>query len=256
MTVKCSEVIELMEEIAPKHLADDWDNVGLILGDFGKVIKHILVCLDITSPVVEYVEKANVDMIISHHPLIFKSIKKICMDNWKGNLISRLIKKDVCVYCAHTNLDYAEEGVNWQLALAVGLTEIENNGYTPGMVGVLSPPQKLTEFINNIKKALRINNVKLISSINKEINRVAVFSGSFDESILETIREDIDVLITGDIKYHTAIEISEMGMCVIDAGHFGTENIIVPQIAKWIWSEFPDIKISYNNIEIEPFKYY
>jgi dinuclear metal center YbgI/SA1388 family protein len=281
MTIKCRKVVMFMEEIAPKHLAEDWDNVGLIIGDFEKDIKHILVCLDITSPIVEYAENKNVDMIISHHPLIFKPIKSICIHNWKENLISRLIKKNICVYCAHTNLDYAEEGVNRYLAQAIGLTKIKNyitksmdkpndiicdiypnelkrDVYGIGKMGVLLPPQDLTEFIDNIKNALRTRSIKLIGNIDKKINKVAVFSGSFDDRILNTITSiaDIDILITGDIKYHTAIEILEMGMCVIDAGHFGTENIIVPQIINWLKKRFPGIVISCNTMETEPFKYY
>jgi len=279
MVIKCREVAEFMEKIAPKHLAEDWDNVGLILGDYEKDIKHVFVCLDITSSTVEYAENRNVDMIISHHPLIFKPIKNICMNNWKGNLISRLIKKDICVYCAHTNLDYAEEGVNWYLAKVIGLTEIENletirltepfeiahytslqeikgKSYGIGKIGILSPPQDLKEFIDNIKNALRIKSIRLIGNIDKKINKVAVFSGSFDESILNKITADIDILITGDIKYHTATEICETGMCVIDAGHFGTENVIVPQIKHWLKKRFPGTKISCNTIETEPFRYY
>ncbi len=263
MTIKCREVVKFIEEIAPKCLAEDWDNVGLIIGDFDKDIKHILVCLDITSTIVEYAENKNVDMIISHHPLIFKPIKNICMSNWKGNLILRLIKKDICVYCAHTNLDYAEKGVNWCLARTIGLTEIENlktgsleNDYSFGKVGVLSPPQELSKFIDNIKNTLKIKNIKLVGNIDKEINKVAVFSGSFDDSILNAITEDIDILITGDIKYHTATEILEMSICAIDAGHFGTENIIVSQITDWLQKQFPETKISCNNMEKDPFRYY
>ena len=122
MAVKCKDVVNFMEKWAPAYLAEEWDNVGLIIGDEGKTVNRILVCLDITSSVVEYAENENVDMIITHHPLLFRPIKRLCGSNWKEKLIARLIKKDICVYSAHTNLDYAEEGVNWQLAQAIGLT--------------------------------------------------------------------------------------------------------------------------------------
>lgn len=264
--IKCREIAAFIEEIAPKYLAEDWDNVGMMLGDCEKVVKHILVCLDITSPIVDYAESINADMIISHHPLIFRPIRNICMDDWKSKLISRLIKKDICVYCAHTNLDYAEEGVNWHLAQAIGLVEVENfetkkmkekeHGF--GKMGILSPPHDLVKFIDNLKNALKTKNIKLIGNIDKKISRVAVFSGSFNESILSKLTnssDNIDVFITGDIKHHTAIEICEMGMCAIDAGHFATENVIVPQIIGWLKKSFQGIKISCNPMEKGPFEY-
>lgn len=266
MKFKCLEIAKFLEEIAPKYLAEDWDNVGLIIGDFDKNIRHVLVCLDVTSAIVEYAEHNNVDLIVSHHPLIFEPMKNICRHNWKGNLIFRLIEKDICVYCAHTNLDYAKNGVNDHLAQILGLENIENLitkktkdvFYGMGRTGTLSPSQGLIEFINHTKKLLKVKTIKLIGNIDREINKVAVFSGSFDNSLLNTLalNKDIDILVTGDIKYHSGIEITEMGICVIDAGHFATESIIIPKIEEYLKERFPGLVISLNTMETEPFRYY
>lgn len=368
MAVKCKDVVNFMEKWAPAYLAEEWDNVGLIIGDEGKTVNRILVCLDITSSVVEYAENENVDMIITHHPLLFRPIKRLCGSNWKEKLIARLIKKDICVYSAHTNLDYAEEGVNWQLAQAIGLTEIRNlktvkeekiykvavfvpyesldavreamgkegagwigrysncffmaegtgtfmplegtnpyigtqgvlekvkeyrlesvvpesklkgvieamikahpyeevaydiyplkikgRGFGYGKIGVVNPSLSLQEFASNVKKALNADYVRVIGKSKEDIKKAAVFSGSLDEDILGSIPSDVDVLVTGDIKYHIAIEIAEMGMCVIDAGHFNTENVIVPAIINKIKSKFTDINITGIETKLDPFIYY
>lgn len=264
MKISCADVVKCMEEIAPTCLAEDWDNVGLIIGDLHKEINHIFVCLDVISDTVDYAEKNKVDIMITHHPLIFRSIKSIKSSDWNQRLIMRLIKRDICVYSAHTNLDYAEKGVSWHLARTIGLVSIENfkketdkKSHNFGKIGELFPPQDPEIFINNIKRTLNIKGVRLIGTPNKKISKVAVFSGSFDEEVLNEIPSDldIDIIISGDIKYHTAIQIKEMGICAIDAGHFGTENIIVAEIANRLRLSFPNIKISWDTMGEDPFIY-
>ncbi|NLC67298.1 MAG: Nif3-like dinuclear metal center hexameric protein [Clostridiaceae bacterium] len=263
MHVKCKDIMEALEEIAPPYFAEEWDNTGLIIGNRDKNIRSILVCLDVTSSTYEYAEKENIDMIISHHPLIFQPIKSIHVGDWKGRLISRIINKNICVYCAHTNLDYAEEGVNWHLARSIGLIEIKNLGEDckAGKVGMLSPPQDLSGFIRNVKKSLRADSVKLIGSLNKSTEKVAVFAGSFDEKVLEFIASgtgnqcSIDVLVTGDIKYHAAVEMLEMGICAIDAGHFDTEHVIILPLVEKLKARFPGVDVKSCPGERGPFVY-
>ncbi|HOJ09031.1 MAG TPA: Nif3-like dinuclear metal center hexameric protein [Clostridiales bacterium] len=266
---KCKGIVDFMENIAPVYLAEDWDNVGLIIGDYERDINHILVSLDVTTQILDYAIEKSVDMIISHHPLIFKPIKRIVYDDWKSVLISRIIKNDICLYCAHTNLDYAKNGVNWNLALALDLNDIKNygetksegEGYSLAKVGLLKPPMKLSMFVSNIKHILGIDSVKLISNnadkaFERDVNKVVVFSGSFDDSVLRYIGDDIDVIITGDVKYHTAVEIAEKGVCVIDAGHFATENVIVPQLCSQLKDRFPDLSVTSKMVVNQPIKFY
>jgi len=277
LSIKCSQIIEYMDGIAPIELAEEWDNVGLIIGDNEKEVKNVLVCLDVTTDILNYAIEENADTIISHHPLIFKSIKRIVNKDWKSTLISRMIKNNINLYCAHTNLDYAKTGVNWSLANALKLNKIENVGegkriiyhngdftyeqeHTLAKVGTLETTQKLTSFVDTVKQALNIDNIRLIGKVdnidNKYINKVMVFSGSFDDDILHYIGSKIDVIVTGDIKHHTAIEMIEKGIYAIDAGHFATENIIVPVISELLKKEFPDINIISKSMETGPFIFY
>jgi len=274
LTVRCSQVAGYMNMIAPVELAEEWDNVGLIIGDPQQSINKVLICLDVTTDVVDYAIEQKVDMIISHHPLIFSSIKRIVYGEWKSNLIYRLIESHISLYSAHTNLDYAKSGVNWSLARALKLENIRNAGYmkripSPGIhleheeyyslakTGILKPPLKLTDFIEHVKQALNVDHVRFVGKAedlrNKEISKVMVFSGSFDEDILHYVNQEIDIIVTGDLKHHTAIEMLEKGICALDAGHFSTENIIVPVLAKMLKEKFPELDVIGKFDAIKPF---
>lgn len=263
MSITCRDIADLIENSAPVHIAEDWDNVGLLLGSYGQEIKRILICLDVTSEVVREACENKIDMIISHHPLIFKGIKRINEQDFKGRIIHNLIKNNISVYSAHTNLDAAKGGVNEQLAKVIGLSDIKNlkelniemSGAECGLgrVGFLEKPQELHEFIENIKNKLGINTVKVVGSAKGKLQKVGVFCGSFDEDYSGIFREKIDVLVTSDIKYHTAVDMIEMGLCAIDAGHFNTERIFAPAIEKMIKDNFPMIEVFISKMERDPF---
>jgi dinuclear metal center YbgI/SA1388 family protein len=365
MCVRLLEIIKYLEQIAPKNLAEDYDNVGLIIGGKEKDIKRVMVCLDVTLKVVEEAISKNVDLIISHHPIIFKGLKRINEDDIKGRIIYKLIKNDIAVYSAHTNLDVADGGVNEHLAKILGLSDLQNlkkhrvsklykvvvfvpeesidkvrnamsragagwignysdcsfmtkgtgtfrplEGTNPyigskgkleyvdeikletivpqeklhrvidemikshpyeevaydiyplnmdgkeyglGKVGVLKNPETLDNFISIVKEKLNAKSVRVIGSIDKKIEKVAVFCGSFDESCNRDVISKADILVTGDVKYHNAVDMAEMGMCVIDAGHFNTERIIVPKLVNILSEQFKNIEILSNSVEREPF---
>lgn len=365
MGIRFLEIMKYIEDIAPRNLAEDYDNVGLIIGKKEREIKRIMVCLDVTSKVVEEAINKSVDLIISHHPFIFKGLKRINEDDVKGKIIYNLIKNDIAVYSAHTNLDVADGGVNEHLAKVLGICNLQNlkkhrvlklykiavfvpeedvdkvrdamsgagagwignysdctfmtkgtgtfkplEGTNPyigskgklehvnevkletivpeeklhtvidemikahpyeetaydvyplnmdgkeyglGKVGVLKNPETLDSFISIVKEKLNTKNVRVIGSIDKKIEKVAVFCGSYDESCNGAVMSKADVLVTGDIKYHTAVDMTEMGMCVIDAGHFNTERIIVPKLVDILNEQFKELDIFSNNVEEDPF---
>ncbi|MCX8130634.1 MAG: Nif3-like dinuclear metal center hexameric protein [Clostridia bacterium] len=367
MKIKCKDIVSFLEKLAPPDLAEDWDNVGLILGSSRQVVEKVLVCLDVTDKVAEEAVSNGIDLIVSHHPLIFKEMKRITEDDFKGKLIYNLIKNNISVYSAHTNLDVADGGINECLAEIIGLREVKNlnkykseklykivvfvpadsiervreamcnagagwignysdcsfsikgtgtfkplEGTNPymgkkgilekvdeyrletivpqsllnnvidamlnihpyeevaydvyelarkgkenglGKVGLLSKPMKLEEFLMHIKKVLNAENVRLIGNSQKEIKKVAVFCGSFDQEYSGIEKSGADILVTGDIKYHTALEMIEKGLCVIDAGHYNTERIIVPKLVSLINDKFKGIKVAASDMEEDPIKF-
>ncbi|MBQ1509786.1 MAG: Nif3-like dinuclear metal center hexameric protein [Selenomonadaceae bacterium] len=249
--VKCQMVMDAMERIAPRHLAEEWDNPGLLVGSPLQEIHRILVCLDVSDDVVEHAIEMGAGMIVSHHPLIFKPLKKLRTDLPLGHRLQMLLKNDIAVFSAHTNLDIAEGGVNDVLAEKIGLTETEpfvvlsKDGDVLGSMGRIGRfPKALTvqEFALAVRDALPVSHVRLVSAGNRMIRKVALCSGSGAEFILKAAALGADAYVTGDVRYHDAQHALENGMHVIDAGHFGTEFPMVAALGARLKKELAEMK--------------
>lgn len=251
--IKCKDIMSFMEKIAPRELAEEWDNVGLLLGNRDNEVKKILLCMDVTAASAKYAVNNGADLIISHHPFIFKKLGRLVENDAKGNVIYALIRNNISVFAAHTNLDFAEAGVNDCLAAALGIVNAEIYGNGPGKIGVLQNEMKLTDFIDKVKSALDTKKLRVIGNTERGIKKAAVFSGSFDGDLDAVKNTNADVLVTGDIKYHTALDACAEDMCIIDAGHFNTEKIVLPSLAKRIGENFPGIEIMLFTDEEDPF---
>jgi len=248
------DIIACLEEAAPSSLAEEWDNVGLLVGDKNAEVKRILLCMDITTGSVREAVSKKADLIISHHPVLFKSVKRIVAGEGKGSLIHEIIKNNINVFAAHTNLDYAENGVNTRLAEVIGLKDCVVLGNGPGRVGVIDRAMSLDEFARKVKSILVAPAVRVIGEPEKEVRRIAVFSGSFDNNINDVLASGADVLVTGDVKYHTALDAAEEGLCIIDAGHFYTEKIVLKPVAESLRLKFSDVEVFLFEGEKDPFR--
>ncbi len=330
-----AEIEKAINEFAPFKLAADWDNSGFQVGDKNAVAENILISLNTTEEAIDEAIELNSDLIITHHPLLFSSVNKIEKNQATGNIIYRLIKNDISLISAHTNIDRSEEGLNNYLAHKLSLKNIsflqqdENMNklvvfvpeenledvkfalhesgagkfekydmtgfYTPGtgtfralegskpavgetenynqveeyrletifparkidMIiekliqvhpyeepafdvinleqhqgellsarkGIMSEPDLLSEFIERVKNTLQLDRVRFMGDVNKKINSVAIACGSGSDFIGEAKVNGADVLLTGDMKYHDWEKAYNMGLFVVDAGHFGTEKM-------------------------------
>lgn len=252
----CSEIMQFMEKTAPIELAEEWDNVGLLVGSRESIVKKIMVSLDITAASVKEAASKKADMIITHHPVIFKGLKSLTQDDAKGRLLYELVRNGISVYSAHTNLDFAESGVNDCLAEILGLKEFETLGKGPGKIGFLPEEKTLDEYIGIVKNVLEVPFVRVTGRAGEGVHKAAVFSGSFDDDLEALLKSEADVLVTGDLKYHSALDAAEAGLCIIDAGHFNTEKIILPILAASLASNFPDIEVFCSEKEEDPFNTY
>lgn len=263
MSIKCIKIIEKFDEIASPRLAENWDNVGLLVGDSNANISKILVSLDATDEVIDEAVNNHVDMIITHHPIIFKGIKKINTDTVLGKKIIKLIKNDICFFCAHTNLDSASEGLSTLLAnkleikdskiLVPSINNDEMNSCGIGRIGTINE-MTLDKLCYYVKDKLELESLRVIGDLDKRIKTVSVSPGSSMEFAKEAYKMGADVFITGDIKYHDAQEFEEKGMALIDAGHFGTENIVVPMFEHYLEDCFGnDIEIISSTKSKDPF---
>jgi len=251
---KCSRVIDFFEQLAPRELTEYWDNTGLLVGNRHANVNRILVCLDVTSASVNEAIAKKADLIVTHHPVIFKELKSLNEDDTKGKLLYSLVKNGIGVYSAHTNLDYADAGVNTQLTLTLGIRNVEVMGNGPGKCGVLEQRMKLDDFLDHVQKGLKTPFLKVVGHADAGVGKVAVFGGSFDDDLGVVIDSGADVIVTGDVKYHTAIDAIEAGLCIVDAGHFNTESVVLPYIADQLAGKFPDVEVLLFDDEKDPFR--
>lgn len=242
MSVKCIDIINIMEKYASTSIAESWDNVGLILGDENSSVQNVLVALDINDDVIQEAINLNCNMIITHHPFIFKSIKSIKSSDVIGNRIIKLIKNNISVYTAHTNLDITNNGTNDTFATFLELNNLqpifkaENSDLGIGRMGEFKEEITFIELINRVKKVINLDKLVVCGDLDKSIKKVAICTGSGGEPnfIIEAKNQNCDAYITGDIKYHNSQIAQDLGLCLIDATHYASEVLIVPVICDYI----------------------
>ena len=256
VTVK--NVYDHLNELADVRLAEKWDNVGLMLGNYNKEVKKVLVCLDVTTKVVEEAIDKKINLIVSHHPLIFKPLKNLDFtEDFKSNIIRNLIKNDISVISFHTNLDSATLGLNDYLAKLLNLNDIKvlfehnlDNTSGLGRIGRLETPLNIKDFIKYLKDNLSLNTVSAVIGNEKDISTVALLGGSGADFIY-TLPEEVDIYLTGDVGYHAALDAIEMKRNIIDIGHFAeslVKDLLLNYIAKL------EVIVEKSNVEESPFK--
>ena len=250
MNMNSREIIKKIEEMWEPRYALDWDNVGLLVGDADKEVKHILVALDVTDDVVRQAIEMKADMIVSHHPLIFSAMKQVTNENFIGRRIITLIKNDISCYAAHTNFDVREmvrlneESIELSDTQVLQVTVNEEVPQGFGRFGKVKKVSSLEDFAQYVKQQLKINEVRIFGDHKKEIKTAAISGGSGNNMVEDAIQAGVDVLVTGDISHSKGLDAMSAGMAIIDAGHYGTEKVFVPFVKETLSEMFPDVKVS------------
>ena len=363
--MKLNDLIKKIENKYPLNLAYDWDNVGLLVGDFDSEIKRVLVSLEANEKVIEEAIEKKVDLIVTHHPFIFRKINKINTKDLKGRLIHKLIKNDIALYSMHTNFDIAFDGLNdyfmevmgfenckildvtnsdtlYKLAVYTPMTheiivrealgksgagyignysnctfnssgigtfrpednsnpfigeigkieevkevkietivpsgllqktiakmikahpyeevaydvyKLENKGKSVGLgrYCTLNNEVDLQSLCDKIKLKLNMDHIRIVGELNSKIKKVAVVTGAGSDMVSLAKSKNCDVIITGDVKYHEAQDALDMDMCIVDCGHFDTENIF-KDVMKRFLDTMESVEIISSEINLNPFK--
>lgn len=360
-TVKCQTIAGILDELAPKRLAESWDNVGLLVGDGKQKVSKVMVCLDVPEWVVEEAIEKDVDMLVAHHPMIFNGIKKVNSDTATGRKLLSLIKNNISLYCLHTNYDIVAGGLNdifarelgfkdsgvieetyreklFKLAVyvpsghedkvisamchsgagyigkyssctfrtkgtgtfepqegtkpyigtpgklesveeyrvetivpekllnkvvremlkvhpyeeaAYDIYETRNEGQVMGLgrIAELENETTLAIYADSVKNMLGASHIRFAGDPNRPIKKVALLNGSGNKFINDARFAGADVLVTGDLQYHGILDALEMGLCVIDAGHYATEIIMIKYITEYLKDKFHQLKLDVEVIE-------
>lgn len=233
-------IYEFLDKIAPFGTALEFDSCGLLVGNFNKETDKVLLTLDITKNVVEEAQKTGAQLIVSHHPVIFKPLSEIRFNS----TIHLLSKFEISAICAHTNLDVASKGVNYCLAKKLSLSNLEPLVYEEnqplGITGELENEMEIEEFATHVKNALACKGVRY-TSVNNKIKRVAVCSGSGGEFVDDAVKKSADAFVTGEIKHSQILKANEKNLMIVDAGHYKTENVIIEPLKSELEKHFKDI---------------
>lgn len=244
--MKCKDIAVAIEKLAPKNLAYEWDNVGLLCGDEEQEVERVLVTLDLDIGVVLEAKTRGARMIVGHHPIMYNPINKITEQTPEGQAIRELIRSGISYYAAHTNLDVAKGGLNDLLADKLGvkntvmLEAIDVPGEGIGRIGELEKEITLGEYAEMVKKALGAEAVRYCGDKDALIKKVAVNTGGGTSLIEAALEAKADIFVTGDYKYAQVRDCDSMGMKIIDVCHYDSEIIACEIFEKLIKEQFGD----------------
>lgn len=264
--ISVERIITILNSLAPFSLAEEWDNVGLLIGDPNQKITGIMIGLDPTTQLLDEALAHGANLVITHHPLIFSALKSIRTDQPTGAVITKAITKKIGIIACHTNLDVVPNGVSSILAQHLGLTDLTplsdsaGTGIGFGQIGSLTVPQSKHDFLSHLCQVLALSAVPVAGHLPDTIQRVAVCGGSGSEFASMALAKGAQIYVTGEVKHHIARWAEEVNFCVIDAGHFATEYRIsmalAAQIADSLASQAIEIPVYATERQINPFSFF
>ena len=254
-----SDILNFIEGIAPPYMKMDWDNCGLLCGRKNKEVRKILVALDPFRNVIQEAIDLGADLIVTHHPLIFRNpLMAVNEDTETGRCVLELMEHGIAAINAHTNLDLAPGGVNDVLAQTLGLQDIqiinpiENYGLL--RCGTVAE-QPLSAFLTVVKENLHCDGLRYVDSGNP-VRKVAVGGGSCADEMQEALDAGCDTFVTADVKYNQFRTACELGLNLIDAGHFHTENPTMPILAEKLAARFPEVEVQFSKNHTDCMKFF
>ena len=234
----CGDVFSFLCELAPTELQMDFDNAGFLIGRKSAEVTEILVALDVTDAVVEEAIESGAQLIVSHHPVIFRAIKSITDEK-----LLKLIENRIAVISMHTNLDIAEGGVNDVLLALLGAEREDTLDEAKcGRVGVLPMALSMADFLKLCRDRLHTNGLRYYDA-SRPVRRIAVLGGAGADELLAAASKGCDTYVTSDIGYHEFLLAAELGINLIDGDHFGTEDPVIPVLREKLAKHFPELSV-------------
>ena len=256
MTV--NDIIEAIERCAPLRFQEEWDNSGLQLGFRRAAVHKVLVCLDVTEAVVDEAAEAGCEMIVSHHPLIFKALSQVSDSTYQQRCVVKAINKGIAIYSAHTSLDNAPGGVNHKIAELIGLQKLcwllpGDGGSGSGLIGSLPAAESDSGFLARIKRIFSVDCLRHSECSGRQIKTVALCGGSGGFLMREAVRQGADCFITGEFHYHDYFE--NDGMLLAELGHYQSEQYTIDLLAGLLSEDFPALELMKTALNTNPICY-
>jgi dinuclear metal center YbgI/SA1388 family protein len=255
-------IVRWLDQLAPTATAASWDNVGLLVGDPAAPVRRVLTCLTVTRASVAEAVRREAQLIVSHHPVLFRAVKTLRADHPEAALVLQLARAGVAVASAHTAYDNAERGINEALGRLLGVGQLAPLRVNPkgprgngeGRVGTLAATMTLGAFAAAARRALGAGPMTVTGDLARPVTRVAIVCGAGDDFVADAHAAGADVLLTGEARYHQALAADERGLGLVAAGHHATERPGVEALAREIAAAFPGVEAWASVDETDPFQ--
>lgn len=264
MPVFLGPVLRFLEQYAPPELAESWDNTGLLVGDRESEIARVMTCLTLTPDVAEEAIRRQADLIVSHHPVLFRPVQRITSETVEGRLLLDLIRAGAAVYSPHTSFDGAPQGINQRLAERLGLQDIVPLRSLPcesttspcgsGRMGTLSEAEPLARFLARVHERLKVSRLDYTGEPAQSISRVAVGCGSAAEFLRDAAAAGCHLLLTGEARFHAFLDARSQGMALVAIGHYASERPAVEDLADVVKTAFPSLEVWASQTERDPIR--
>lgn len=252
--MNCRQLLHTIEFLCPPAHAENWDNPGLIAGDYDKDIKKIYIALDATSEVIDEAIRQNCDLIITHHPLVFSGLRQINSDDFTARRLLKLIRNDICCYAMHTNFDVDVMGdlaADMLGLLETSVLQVTGQKFVAGAYedigigthGILPEAMTLRDCAELVKTVFDIPDVRIFGDPDQIVRTAAMCPGSGKDLLSDVKRVHADVYISGDFGHHNGLDAVEQGIMVIDAGHQGIEKIFVKYMKDYIEKHIEGVEV-------------
>ncbi|MCU0716079.1 MAG: Nif3-like dinuclear metal center hexameric protein [Pirellula sp.] len=255
------EILDELDQIAPLKTAEDWDNVGLLLGDPNDSVSNVMTCLTVTDCVLAEAIEAGVDLLITHHPIPFKPLKRITSDTTTGRLLLTAARNRIAIYSPHTAWDNADEGINQQLASTLSLTRVQplvrnassDKAEGCGRMGQFESPTTIASIRQTLLAG--VPNMQWRSTHQEElpIRTLGIICGSGGSFVAAAQKAGCEALLTGEATYHQCLEGESLGVALLLMGHFASEAFAMKKLAAMIAASFPDLSVRASEMERSEF---
>lgn len=249
-----ADLCKFLEAFAPAELAAEWDNVGLLVGDRAQKAERVMTCLTITPRTAGEAIREQADLIVTHHPLPFRPVKRLTADEPSGRMLLDLIRAGIAIHSPHTAFDSAAAGINQQLAEGLGLSEIKPLEGEAGRFGQL-PPLTLQELAGRLKQFLKIDGLHLVGQPQMQVTQVAVACGSAGEFLDKAVQLGCQAFVTGETRLHTCYDAEVRGIGLLLTGHHASERFGVERLAEVLAAQFAGATIWASRDERDPLEW-
>ncbi len=264
--IRLQDVVTFLREFAPPELAEDWDNVGLLIGDPADEIRSVLTCLTLTPNVADEAISRGVQLIVTHHPVLFRPVQRLTAETSEGRMLLSLIRAGISVYSPHTSYDSATDGINAQLARLFELRDVQPlrpnatlaSAPSPigsGRCGALPSTISLRDLIERIKPALRVSTVQFVGDLDRPITKFGIACGAAAEFLRDAAHLGCEALLTGEARFHSCLEAEAANIALILPGHFATERPAMEQLANVLHARFAELVVQASRNEYDPVKF-